>query len=124
MAGELIQKGLQWKVGFGSLSYTGYLPQAATWKRPADENDVLGTQGQTVSHVITNPRSELQIEFMIQSTGSIVPPEHGAYVSLTDPSGATVKYYCTEASVQFSSGISRLSLTLLREDSMAATYDA
>ena len=123
-AGDKVQKGQQWMVEYGSFAYTGYLPQAINWKATADDEVVKDERNATISHILTDPRKEMTVDFLIKSTGDITPPAKGDYISLTDPDGSSVKYYCNDASVSFSSGITKLSMTLLREDSMAATYDA
>ena len=123
-AGDKVQKGQQWMVEFGSGAYTGYLPTDWTVKFTADDEVVKDERGATISHILTDPRREHTVTFMIKSTGSITPPAKGDYITLTPPQGTSTKYYCNDASVSFSSGISRLSLSLLREDSMIATYDA
>lgn len=123
-AGDKVQKGQQWMVEYGSFAYTGYTPTGLTWKKNADDEAVPDERGATITHILTNPREEMTIDLMIESTGDITPPDKGDYISLTTPDGDTQKYYCNDASVSFSAGITKLSLSLLREDSMAATYDA
>ncbi len=123
-AGDKVQKGQQWMVEFGSFSYTGYMPTDVTFKSTADDEVVKDTRNATVSHILTDPRKELTVNLFIQSTGSITPPSKGEYITLTPPQGTATKYYVNDATVTFSSGISKLSLSLLREDSMIATYDA
>lgn len=123
-AGDKVQKGQQWKVEFGSFAYAGYLPTSVTSKLTADDEAVKDERGATISHILTDPRREMTLDLLIKSTGSVTPPAKGDYITITTPEGVSTKFYCNDASVSFSSGISRLSLSLLREDSMAATYDA
>lgn len=123
-AGDKVQKGQQWKVEFGSFAYTGYQPTDVTNKLTADDEAVKDTRNATISHLLTDPRRELTVNFMIKSTGSITPPAKGDIITLTTPEGVSTKFYCNDASVSLSSGISKLAMSLLREDSMAATYDA
>ena len=123
-AGDKVQKGQQWMVEYGSFAYTGYLPTSITFKDTADDEAVKDERNATISHILTDPRIEMSCDLLIKSTGSITPPAKGDYITLTPPQGTSTKYYCNDATVSFSSGISRLSLTLLREDSMIATYDA
>ena len=123
-AGDKVQKGAQWKVEFGSFAYTGYLPEDISFKSTADDEAVKDERNATISHILTDPRKEMTMTLLIKSTGSITPPAKGDYITITTPEGVSTKFYCNDAQVSFSSGISRLSLSLLREDSMAATYDA
>lgn len=123
-AGDKVQKGQQWKVEFGSLAYTGYLPEDYTEQDTADDEAVKDERNATISHILTDPRIVISVTFLIKSTGSITPPAKGDYITMTSPAGVSTKYYCNDATVSLSRGISKLSLSLLREDSMAATYDA
>lgn len=123
-AGDKVQKGQQWMVEFGSFAYTGYQPTDVTFKNTANDEVVPDERGATISHILTDPRKEMTMNLLIKSTGSITPPAKGDTITMTPPQGTSTKYYCNDASVSFSSGISRLSLSLLREDSMIATYDA
>jgi len=123
-AGDKVQKGQQWKVEFGSAAYTGYLPTDWTTKFTADDEIIKDERNATITHILTDPRREHQVTFLIKSTGSITPPAKGDYLTMTPPQGTSTKYYCNDASVSFSNGVSKLTLSLLREDSMIATYDA
>jgi hypothetical protein len=123
-AGDKVQKGQQWMVEFGSFAYAGYLPETITMKDTADDEAIKDERNATISHILTDPRIEMTLALMIKSTGSITPPSKGDYLTLTPPQGTSTKYYCNDATVSFSRGISKLSLSLLREDSMIATYDA
>jgi len=123
-AGDRVQKGQQWKVEFGSFAYSGYSPRGLTSKLNADDAAVQDHRKATVTHMLTNPRREISLDLMIQSAGSITPPAKGDYITITTPEGVATKFYVDDASVSFSDDITMLSLSLLREDSMAATYDA
>lgn len=123
-AGDAVQKGQQWKIEFASFAYTGYLPTSVTNKLTADDEVVPDERGATISHILRNPRREISLDLLIKSTGSVTPPSKGDYITITTPEGVSTKFYCDDATVSFSSGISRLSLSLVREDSMIATYDA
>ena len=123
-AGDGVQKGQQWKIEFGSFAHAGYEITGLSDKLNADDEAVPDTRKATISHLLTNPRREMTADFMIKSTGSITPPAKGDYITLTTPQGVSTKFYNDDATVTFDSGISKLSLKLLREDSMIATYDA
>lgn len=123
-AGDTVQKGQQWKIEFASFAYTGYLPTSVTNKLTSDDEVVPDERGATISHILRNPRREISLDLLIKSTGSITPPAKGDYITITTPENVSTKFYCDDATVSFSTGISRLSLSLVREDSMAATYDA
>lgn len=120
-AGDKVQKGQEWKVEFGSLSYTGYLPTDWTLKDgDADDEPIKDERGATISHILTDPRTVMSGTLMIKSTGSITAPPKGSYIQLTGPTDVAAKYYyVVDATLTFSSGITRLALQLILEDSQA-----
>lgn len=126
-AGDAVQKGQQWKLHFGNLARTGYLPTAWTFKdQDADDETVPDERGATITHILTNPRKLMTGDLLIKDTGSITPPAKGDYIWLQGPAdAAALYYYVDDAQVSFSSGITRLSLSLLLEDSQSngAVFD-
>lgn len=126
-AGDRVQKGQEWKVGFGALSYTGYLPEDFTFKnKDADDEVIKDERNATITHILTDPRVVMSGSFLIKSTGSITPPNKGDWISLQGPADVAAKYYrVDDASVAFSRSVSKLSLSLLLEDahSNGATID-
>ena len=126
--GDLVQKGTQWKVGFGAFVYTGFQPDGdgVSYANPADTDEIKGEQNETVSLIITNPRSTLSLNLMIKETGGTVTPfSDGDYVSVTEPDGVSaVKYRVVSSSWTFGPKITKCTCSLIREDSMQTTYDA
>ncbi len=120
-AGDAVQKGQQWKLHFGNLTRTGYMPTAWTFKdQDADDETVPDERGATITHILTNPRKLMSGDLLIKDTGSITPPAKGDYIWLQGPvDAAALYYYVDDAQVSFSSGITRLSLSLLLEDSQS-----
>ena len=120
-AGDKVQKGQEWKVEYGNLTYTGYLPTAWTLKdQDADDEIIKDERGATISHILTDPREVMTGELLIKSTGSITAPAKGSYISLKGPDDSAAKYYYVQdATLTFSSSITRLSLSLILEDSQS-----
>lgn len=121
-AGDKVQKGQEWKVEYGNLTLTGYLPTAFTFKdQDADDEVIRDERGATITHILTDPREVMTGEFLIKATGgSITPPAKGSYISIKGPDDSSAKYYyVVDAGLTFSSGITRLSLSLILEDSQS-----
>lgn len=118
-----VQKGTTLKISFGSLSYTGYTPQDAEISFPNDNVEInRDGDGATFNKILMDPQQRASFTFLIQdSSGSITPPEQGDTVTLTPPQGTSTAYYCESASVAFAAGASRLSLEVIKEDSMTYT---
>ena len=125
-AGDKVQIGKAFKVEFGSFTYAGYQPTSITSTRTADVTAITDTRGAVCTHIINNPGKQITITCYIEdSAGSITPPNVGDIITLTPPEGTSTKYILASSpTITFSNNISTLSMTLTREDSMAATYDA
>jgi len=117
------QKGTTLMIAFGSLAYTGYVPQDATSAKPdANEEINRNADGATFNKILMDPTTEFSGTFIILgATGSITPPAQGDTVTLTPPQGTSTAWYCRSASVAFAAGASRLSLDLVKEASMTYT---
>lgn len=119
--GDSVTKGQAWRMSYGAFSYTGYMP--TSWQLQvgdADDYKITGTRGETLTHILTDPRIKMSGDLLIKDTGSITPPRNGTWVSLIGPHDvAEKKYYVLNSNVAFSSGVSRLSLSLMLEDSQS-----
>lgn len=114
------QLGTELKIAFGSFSYTGYVPQDAELSFPELNEEVIRDgDGATHTRILQDPSQRLSITAVILSaSGSVTPPAHGDTVTLTPPQGTETKYMCDTASTSFTSGATRLSMELVKEDSM------
>jgi hypothetical protein len=124
-AGDKVQIGKQFKVEYGAFTYSGYQPTSITNSKTAAVESVIDIRGAVCTHIITNPAKQLTLTCYIESSGSIVPPGVGDEITVTPPEGTSTKYLLiAPATVTHGNSITTLSMTLTREDSMAATYDA
>jgi hypothetical protein len=115
-----VQKGEVLKVGFGSFAYTGYIPEdGLKWKKPGDVEAVKDENNATITKIITDPRDEFEMSLIIKNTsGSITPPITGATVTITNPAGSSVACMCADADVTLARSYAKLTLSLVKEDSM------
>lgn len=119
------QTGVEWKIGFGNAEYIGYQVEDLTVSKDSDEEVIKDTDGATQTIINYDAREIISITLLVKSTGSIDPPAKNSLVSLKGPSDAVaVNRRVQSSSAPFTRGVTRLTLTLIREDSMAATYDA
>ena len=119
------QLGEQWKLGFGGVDYTGYMPTDVEVTPTGETEAIPNEDGATCSIITTNKGQEQSYTFLIKSTGSLTPPEKDSIVSFKGPGdAAVVKRRVLESAVKYSKGISQLTLKVIREASMAAAYDA
>jgi hypothetical protein len=125
-AGDKVQIGKAFKVEYGAFTYAGYQPTNVTNSRTANVETITDTRGANVTHIITNPGKLLTLTCYIEdSGGSITPPTVGTIITVTPPEGTATDYIlASPATVTHGNSITTLSLSLTREDSMAATYDA
>jgi hypothetical protein len=126
-AGDRVQIGKAFKVEFGGAVWTGYQLTSLTNQATANVESIMDTRNAAVSHQITNPGKSIAIAAMIEDVGgSITPPGVGDIVVITPPGETRGQAWILLASapISHSNGISTISATLTREDSMAAHYEA
>ena len=121
MAAPVQTGDVTYRLGFGSLSYAGYLPEDGIESATdADEFTIKDERGAVETVVIQDKRRTFRGTFLIKvdSATDFVPPKPGATVTLTPPEGTSTKYRCVAASVVSSRGVARLTLDLIKEASM------
>jgi hypothetical protein len=122
MANTPVQKGVQFKIGFGSFSYVGYLPEdGLTNENDAEQDIIRDEDNATCTVMLSDPKRVITMAFLIKSTGTITPPTKGDTITLTPPEGTSTKYRCESAKVTHSRKASRLDLTVVKEVSMTYT---
>lgn len=125
-AGDKVQIGKQFKVEFGGAVWTGYQFTNLTRSKTANVETITDTRGANVTHIFTNPGDQIAISAMIEdASGSITPPDVGDYFAITIPGANRPSAWIllSPATVTHGNGVSTISATLTREDSMAAGYE-
>lgn len=125
-AGDLVQIGKSFRVGFNGAVWTGYQLTALTRSKTANVETILDNSGATTTHVITNPGDQIAITANIEDAdGNITPPDVGDFLSVTLPGDTLPTAWCllSPATVTHGNGVTTISATLTREDSMATIYD-
>ena len=117
------QKGTTLKISFGSYVYTGYIPENMTVSFPNGNVKVVrNVDGATMTKILMDPGIRVTGSFVILgASGSVIPPKQGDTVTLTPPTGTSTAFYCENADVAFAADESKLSLELIKEDSMTYT---
>ena len=124
-AGDQIVIGEAFKVQYGSFTLTGFTPTGVTNSRTADIETIKDERNANICHIISNPAKVLTVNAYIESSASITPPIVGTIITCTPPEGTSQKWIlASPATVTHGNSVTTLSMTLTREDSMAATYDA
>ncbi len=119
------QVGVEFKLGFNGLAYVGYQVEDWSESTDADEEIIKDSDGGTMTIITYDPKEMTSGNFLIKSTGSIEAPAKNSLLSIQGPNdSAAVKRRVASASVAFTRGAAKLSVSLIREDSMASTYDA
>lgn len=116
----IVQKGTTLKIGYGSLSYTGFVPQDWTHTPTGEQKTLKGTDNQTLTVLVEDLGDQHSGSLLIlDSGGSIAPPAKGSTVTLTPPGGTSTNYRCVDSSVKFTAEEAILSLTIIKEVSMS-----
>jgi len=114
-----IIKGTTVEVGFGSWIYTGYVAEDVAFSYPeGNKEEIRDELGAMHTKILMDPGTKLDATVLILGTGSIDPPADGDAVSLTDPAGVLTTFMSEGSSARHIAGATRLSLSLLKEDSM------
>lgn len=115
------QLGTTLKIGFGNLTYTGYIPEDGfSWSKPyGNQEDITDAVGDMETKILMDARDEFTGSFIIlDATGSTTPPAQGATVTITNPANTSVACMCQSANVTFNRGHAVLTMTLVKEGSM------
>jgi len=114
-----VQKGTELSIGFGSFAYTGYVASDVTVTYPNGNVETIpDADGATMTKILMDPSAKIEADVVILAAGSIDPPIDGATVTLTPPSGESTNYMSEGSSAKHSVGATKLSLSLIAEDSM------
>lgn len=119
-----VQYGYEYLIGCQGMYFQGYTPQSVTYTKDADVSAHEDCSGAIDNKMITNPRKVLSMTLDIPSTGSVDAFAKGAIVAVKGPTDSSaVGWFVESSSVSISKGIAQLSVSLVREDSMASYYD-
>src|SRR3990167_1845186 len=116
-----VLKGTTVLVGFRSWSWTGFVPESVRVSYPnKNVQEVPDANGATQTKILMDPSTKISLDVII-TTGSYDPPIHGEIVSLTPPKGAPVSFFVESAETTHIPGALKLSLEMVKEDSMSYT---
>ena len=113
------QTGETLKIGLTGSTYTAHIVEDADTGATGVQDVILDEDAATTTILISDLGTSKSITALIKDAGSLTPPAQGSLVTL----GAT-KYRVVTSSVRQSRKVSVLSMDVIREDSMAAVYDA
>jgi len=124
-AGDRTQIGKAFKVEYGSFTFAGFQPTSVASSKAADVETIRDTRNAAITHIITNPADTLNLTCYIEASASITPPIVGTYISVTAPYRTHPEKYivATPATITHGNSVTTLSLSLIQEDSMEATYN-
>ncbi len=121
----IVQKGTSILIGYGGVSYSGYVLQSGSVEATGTQKEILNTDNATMTVLVENLGVQYTIEALIltATTGFTAPPAQGDSVTITqfNPQDGTPDNLicrCVNSSVALSPEEMRLSLTLIKEVSM------
>ena len=125
-AGDAIQVGVQYLIGTGDTEYLGHIIESVSMAKIADSNAHKDERGATDSILTQDPGITLDLEVGVVGVATdFEPPDVDTILTMKGPDDSVaVGYRVVSSGTVPSSGIAKMSLSLIREDSMAATYDA
>jgi hypothetical protein len=118
-----VQKGTTLKIGLGSFVYTGYVASAVTVTYPNGNVEIhKDADGATMTKIFMDPSTKIEFDAVVLgASGSTDAPIDGAAVGVIPPKGTLTTFMSDGSSGSFGSGATRLSLKLIKEDSMTYT---
>ncbi len=122
MANTPEQLGTAYKIGVGSLAYTGFLlVDKVTREDTCEEMIVKGVDNETTTVISMNRAKTFKGSFYIVTAGSLEPPDKNTTITLTPPEGTSTAWRVNSASVDVSRELAVLNLDLIKEVSMTYT---
>jgi len=114
------QKGTTLLVSFGSFVYTGYVAESVTVSYPnGNVETIRNADGATMTKIFMDPATRIDLEVVcLGANGSSDAPADGAAVGIITPKGTLTTFMSDGSSASFTHGATKLSLKLLKEDSM------
>ena len=119
---SIVQKGTSLKIGFGSAAYTGFVLQTLSRESTGEQKVLKDTDNATMTVLVEDKGDRYSFRALIlSSNGSIVPPDVGDTVTITNPSNVSTACRCESATVEHSAEESILNITLIKEAAMTYT---
>jgi hypothetical protein len=113
-------KGTTYVVSFNSAALSNVtLTSVKTTKGDNNVELIQDADGATDALIYMDPYTEYQIEGVCTAAPTCVAK--GASVTFTPPGGASTVFRCEQYNVEHSAGATRVSMTVIKEDSMAYT---
>jgi len=113
----IVQKGQALLVGWNSYTKSGYVTDDVKISKGAEVETIRGGDNETLTKLISDPHTALDLTLIIHSGGTVVPPAVGDTFTIN-----TVNYFVeAEPQCQLSRTIAKLTLKLKKEDSMTYT---
>jgi len=124
-AGDLVQKGTSVTVGFNSNTNANLQMQAVTESvGEADLKPILGEQGAAVTNLFTNPRKRIRLQGVLldaSSNGTELAAVRALIIGSTVSVNAVNCMVIETPSIEFSAGEARVTISVIKEDSMTYT---
>ena len=125
-AGDPVQLGVAYLYGIGEAVYTGHVIKTFNYAKDASESIHTDERGATDSILTKDPKQTLGLVIhLVGATTDFAPPTKNSVITMKGPDDASaVGWRVDSCSTAGSEDTAVLTLGLVREDSMAATYDA
>jgi len=125
-AGDAVQVGVEYLIGIGGAAYLTHTVKGVTYSKDADESIHKEERGATDSILTQDPKETLDLTLdIVGTTTDFAPPAKNTVIQVMGPDDSSAAgWRVLSASTSANEGIAQMSLSLVREDSMIATYDA
>lgn len=125
----IVQKGTAVKIGFGGITYTGYVLQSASLEGTGEQKALKDTDNATMTVLVEDLGLRYSLELLVLNTVNLVnlPAQGDTFTLTTDfdmgtsPAPAELKLRIESVSIALMAEDARLSLTVIKEVSMTYT---
>lgn len=109
-----VQKGTTLKISFGGNTYTSAIAEEVTVSKPNGNVEVIRDEdGATLTKILMDPGTVISGTFVLEDAYDDDPPAEGDTVVIGSVTG-----YCQSAEMRHVAGATRLSISIIKEDSM------
>jgi hypothetical protein len=111
-----VQKGTAMEIGIGGYTYTGYVVEEAEHEAIAEIEVIKGEDNETATKIISDPGVRVTLNALCKSGSTLSGVEVGDTVTVN-----SVAMMVEKPTIRRSRGVARMTLTLVKEDSMTYT---
>jgi hypothetical protein len=122
--GDQVQRGKEYIIEFGDAEFQTTTMRSLGQKYLYNQQEIMDQRNAVGTVLMSNPRYEYTFTCDVDSSSSLAGLYEGALASFTPYDGTEITGRVISLDLAYTSNVLSLTMTIVREDSMQATYDA